>query len=355
MRKIVDKIPLLLCCCMLSGKDVGFVFSTVSFLVAVSVTSLCQYCQKGRISFFAEAAYIAACFVFSELVYFLPLIIYDILFEKRYYFCIAAGIAFLSAAINRELVNIPFFLVCTVIGVVLWKKTSSLEELEKKYISSRDSFAEVNMLLSEKNRHLHERQDYEIRLATLKERNRIAREIHDNVGHLLSRSILQVGALQITAKEDFQKDNLQSLSETLNNAMNSVRKSVHDLHDESVDLKQAVDDAVKPLREKGLGVNTDYSVTEEIPNKIKLCFISIIKEGISNIVKHSTADNASIIIREHPAFYQLMIEDNGSCCEKISDGGIGLSNMRDRVEDLGGIITFNSSKNGFKIFISIKK
>jgi signal transduction histidine kinase len=41
-----------------------------------------------------------------------------------------------------------------------------------------------------------EKQDYEIYLATLRERNRIAREIHDNVGHMLSRSILQIGALK---------------------------------------------------------------------------------------------------------------------------------------------------------------
>jgi len=54
------------------------------------------------------------------------------------------------------------------------------------------------MLLRQKNRELIEKQDYEIRLATLNERGRIAREIHDHVGHLLSRSILQIGALMVT-------------------------------------------------------------------------------------------------------------------------------------------------------------
>ena len=47
-----------------------------------------------------------------------------------------------------------------------------------------------------------EKQDYEIYLATLRERNRIAREIHDNVGHMLSRSILQMGALITIHKEE---------------------------------------------------------------------------------------------------------------------------------------------------------
>ena len=46
-------------------------------------------------------------------------------------------------------------------------------------------------MLTQKNKDLLEKQDYEIHVATLKERNRIAREIHDNVGHMLSRSLLQ--------------------------------------------------------------------------------------------------------------------------------------------------------------------
>lgn len=355
MRKIIDKIPLLLLCCLLSGEASGMIPETVSFLAAVSVSSLCQYCGKGRFTFFAEITYVAACFLMPELLCYAPLIIYDVLYEKRYYLCVAAGAAFIYSAVYRAADYIPYLVVCTLIAAVLWLRTSSLEDVEQKYITSRDSSAELNILLADKNRNLREQQDNEIHLATLKERNRIAREIHDNVGHLLSRSILQVGALQITASDGFQKESLVSLSETLNEAMSSVRSSVHNLHDESVDLKQSVSESVKSLSEKGIDVHLDLSISESVPNNIKYCFISIVKEGISNILKHSTADSVSVIIREHPAFYQLMIEDNGKCTGTVSGGGIGLSNMRDRIEDLGGIITVNHGENGFRIFISVKK
>ena len=63
----------------------------------------------------------------------------------------------------------------------------------------RDDSTEKNLLLEEKNHMLVEKQNYEIYTATLKERNRIAREIHDNVGHLLSRSILITGAAKAVA------------------------------------------------------------------------------------------------------------------------------------------------------------
>ena len=59
---------------------------------------------------------------------------------------------------------------------------------------TRDDSRERDLLLSQKNKALLEKQDYEIYNATLKERNRIAREIHDNVGHVLSKFILMLGA-----------------------------------------------------------------------------------------------------------------------------------------------------------------
>ena len=56
--------------------------------------------------------------------------------------------------------------------------------------------------MEQKNKELLEKQDYEIQVATLNERNRIAREIHDSVGHLLSRSILQLGALKAVHRQE---------------------------------------------------------------------------------------------------------------------------------------------------------
>ena len=69
-------------------------------------------------------------------------------------------------------------------------------------------------------------------MATLKERNRIAREIHDNVGHMLSRAILQMGALSTVYEEEPLHGQLLKVNDTLNLAMNNIRESVHDLHDD---------------------------------------------------------------------------------------------------------------------------
>ncbi len=149
-----------------------------------------------------------------------------------------------------------------------------------------------------KNKNLMEKQDYEIYLATLRERNRIAREIHDNVGHMLSRSILQMGALITIHKEEPLHGQLAGVGETLNQAMNSIRESVHDLHDESIDLRQSIAEATREMKEH-YQLTVDYDMSPEIPRNVKYCFITAVKEAMSNIAKHSDADKISVILREH--------------------------------------------------------
>ena len=94
-------------------------------------------------------------------------------------------------------------------------------------------------------------------------------------------------------------------------------------------------------------------MSRELPREVKYSFISITKEALSNIIKHSNATHVTIIMREHPALYQLLIEDNGTALSP-SGTGIGLVNMKDRIQSLKGNIQIQTDK-GFKIFITIPK
>lgn len=82
-----------------------------------------------------------------------------------------------------------------------------------------------------------------------------------------------------------------------------------------------------------------YDMSRQIPREVKYSLISITKEGLSNVMRHSNADSVNILLREHPALYQLCIEDNGTPGNGIPDiqteadinkegntsGGMGLS------------------------------
>ena len=215
---------------------------------------------------------------------------------------------------------------------------------------------ETELILKEKNRHLLESQNDQIYIATLKERNRIAREIHDNVGHMLSRSILQVGALLAICKDDTLKPHLNTLKETLDTAMTSIRNSVHDLHDESIDLQHSLCNLTENFA--FCPVHLDCEISKHLPKEIKYCFLTIVKEALNNTMKHSNASKITIKVKEHPAFYQLLVEDNGTIGadkKPLADSsGMGLLNMKERVHSLNGIIHIRT-EDGFRIFVSVPK
>lgn len=338
-------------CCTICGRSAGDI---AALLTAVTFSSVCQYTGKSGISHVLELIYAVLCFSDPVFIPALPVIMYDISGDKRIIPAVISAGAVCSVAMSGSTHNAVTVLIFCAAACIMQYRTSSYELLYDSYIKTVDTSAEVNRLLKENNIKLIENQNYEIRLATLNERNRIAREIHDNVGHLLSRSILQVQAMKLIDDDELRSKGLDSLGESLGSAMTSIRQSVHDLHDNSIDLKISLREAIDPLKEKGINVDFECHYTD-VPNNVKICVIGVVKEAVSNIIRHSSADHAEIFFREHPAFYQLIVNDNGKCPEKNGSGGIGLSNMRTRVEELGGIINISSGKKGFRIFISVQK
>ena len=173
------------------------------------------------------------------------------------------------------------------------------------------------------------------------------------MGHILSRTLLQTGALcAICPKEqEAVKSGLEYLKENLNTAMESIRKSVHGIRDESLDMPLELEKITSGIKER-FKTEIVYDINGEMPPKIKLGFIAILKEAVSNISRHSSGNRVQIILREHPALYQLIVYDNGS--GKPQGGGMGLDDMRQRAEDLGGNFSV-SVNNGFTVFVSVKK
>ena len=204
--------------------------------------------------------------------------------------------------------------------------------------------------------------DYEVRLATLAERARIAREIHDNVGHLLTRSVLQVEALQVVHAEDEQvRADLAQVGATLHEAMDTVRKSVHDLHDDAFDLRSRLESVVGACGLPGARLSFD---ARDVPVPVAYCFVALVREALSNVVRHSDAARADVSVVEYPAFYQLVVQDNGSAGEvatmaavpAVEGSGLGLKSMEERVAALGGRLRAEyRAGRGFRVFVIVPK
>lgn len=353
MRYFQD-IGLLMALCLLSllftPADASFV---LSLLFTISFFCSCYAADSHLVPALLGIAYAAGACLFQPLFFFFPAAVYVLLYVHPWLPLACAGGLYVWHFQTAEEPGGFFFfgIFGLILAFALQRNTSFFEKLVRESMKMQDDSREHSLLLAERNKTLLANQDYEIYTATLKERNRIAREIHDNVGHILSRSILIVGALRAVSKEEAVRPMLENLDISLNSAMNSIRNSVHDLHDESVDLEESIRGLLRDFT--FCSASLQYDMGREVPREVKYCFISITKEALSNVIRHSNAQCVQILMREHPALYQLCIQDNGTNIIR-KESGIGLKNMLERVQSLKGNIQI-TTLNGFRIFITLPK
>ena len=352
MTKLIDKLIILIFCVAFYMQNVNNIYFVVPFFIAIIISSLNSYFDNEKFKIVAFLVYTIICMNDSHFIFFIPLLAYDILISHNELIALYFVLQIFSNLPKTSiLINISIFMFI-VVTYLLKYRTTTLEKTKSEFIKLRDSTKELSSSLENKNKELLDKQEYEINLATLNERNRIAREIHDNVGHLLSSSILQIGALLATTKDKNTEANLTTLKDTLSVGMDSIRNNIHNLHDESIDLYSQISSLVNSFT--FCNITLDYDIKSNMTVKLKYCFISVIKEALSNIIKHSNATKVNITLREHPAIFQLYIQDNGDKRQAQPDNGIGLNNIVDRITGLNGNINIDY-KNGFRIFISVPK
>lgn len=355
MNKIIDKTAILIICVILSaicGVSVNII--VLSLLISIIESSFFQCTDNDKNAIAIQLGYMLLCLVNWKFCFTFSINLYDIMQRKNKYLKIIFIIPVIYCLYQCNVREMGTIFSCLLISIILSLRSFDLKQAQEKLILQRDSSEENKILLRERNKYLMDKHDYEINLAILTERSRIAREIHDNVGHMLSRVILQMGAVKIINTDENIKPQLEDINNSINTAMTSIRESVHNLHDESVQLENAIKEIIKSL-ENNYSVKLDISVSEATPKEIKFFFISIVKESVSNIIKHSNGNRVTILIREHPGFYQVVINDNGINNNKIHEGGMGLENMKYRTEKLNGIFKYYIEKDGFKVFVSIPK
>lgn len=329
--------------------DALFVTAFLCSIIYIALNE--NFCRRGFSELLA-AVWTVVSFCCPGFLYFFPVVFYTLLWQN-----FSAGIALMliSGLYLWKFGSISLFLFLIpgcAIALLLRRKTALCCSLDSQYRKTQDDGKEATLLLKEKNQALLKNQDHEIYTATLKERNRIAREIHDHVGHMLSCSILLTGAMKTVNTDSALAQSLGQLETTLHTAMDNIRQSVHDLHDDSINLQETLERLA--ASHTACPVSLEYDMGYDVPANVKYCLIAVVKEGLHNIARHSDADSAWIVLREHPALYQLSIRDNGTPKEQPPKPGLGLENMRERIEILGGTLQIYTDK-GFQIFATLPK
>lgn len=365
--------------------------AVVFIFVAVIASALASYLDRPPLQSGIALLFVGLCLPYPPLCVFLPLIVLDLYGSPWPWLAAVPAIPLVSHADRLGLSTVLGLALLILLAGYLHRRSASLASLHRHAHELRDAAQESALREASQRETLQEKQDAEIRLATLRERNRIAREIHDHVGHQLASAILQLGALMAVCRDAAFKPALDQLKTTLSDSMEQIRSSVHDLHDQSVDLEAEVRRLASGFQFCPLRLDYDISGQPEAP--VRFALLAIIQEGLANIIRHSGASEAQLTLREHPGFYQLVLRDNGgrghlptaaagtrmpetagssgSSGSSSSSGspgpsgvglslprsggaGMGLRNIEERVAGLGGQVRF-SRERGFTIFVTIPR
>lgn len=249
--------------------------------------------------------------------------------------------------------NLPIFL-AGLVFIVVFTQVAVGEEKARK---------EVERLLAELQDTNQRLREYSLKaeeLAVVKERNRLAREIHDGLGHYLTTVNMQIQAAMatITKKPDRSRELLLKASALSQEALADVRDSVATLRapmDENLPLGVIIKNVVKSC--ECLGIETNFLLLGDerpVSPAVRFALFRTIQESVSNVQKHAHASNIWVTLDFRQSQKILLtVKDDGIGSENV-DGGFGLLGMRERARLVNGDLQVNTSPGeGFVIQLTV--
>jgi signal transduction histidine kinase len=358
----LSKALVLIYCIYTYISGIGGNYSVLVLLVLVYISiNLFQYVMIGKrirkmlilcsaLILIASTSYLNSTFILI-----LPLNIYEIFYEYEKH--IPVGLSLAAILISCVLVNvklIPLYLLISAFSYIIYKISFMAYGRIKKLNCEIDRLRNQNQKL---NKDLGRDVEFKTQLrylTQLEERNKIAQEIHDNIGHTLAGSLMQLEAakLLIDNSSDMAKQIVQNTIDVLRNGMENVRATLIN---------------IKPPAQQ-MGINRiklllhEFSARNNIKNTlvykgdIDLIGYSEWKviyenatEALTNILKYSRATTVAIHIEVLNKLIKCEIKDNGIGTFSIKKG-LGLKGIEERCEELGGKVILDGSE-GFSIIV----
>jgi signal transduction histidine kinase len=244
-------------------------------------------------------------------------------------------------------------LLCGMIFVILFSQIVLSEQ------NIRSEVERLNIELSAANNKLHEYAVKVEELATVQERNRLARDIHDGLGHYLTALDMQIKAAQAVLDQDRPRamDALIKAQTLAEGALSDVRQSVAALRGDptlSQPLPEAIDSLLSECRAEGLVA--ELKTTGEyrlLASQADLTLYRVAQEAFTNVRKHALASRVDVTLLYETTRVCLTVCDNGIGTEQ-PEGGFGLFGLRERVKLLQGNMTIRTApQQGFCIEVEL--
>ncbi|MFF2481339.1 sensor histidine kinase [Paenibacillus sp. NPDC058071] len=278
--------------------------------------------------------------------------VYDYMIKRSYWGLIVAGavIVFFSIGEYEAVHSLALIVLC---GILAFTQQSSHKE-QQQLMNSLDNERRLRYELEQTKLKLLRSSKEIASITEVKERNRIARDIHDSVGHSIAGILIQLqAAYKLHAKDESKSMEMVSKSIVrLSGSIELLRDTVHNIKPrENIGIeyvKNIVDNfSFCPVQ---LKLNGDFNA---IPVNHLEVLIANLKESLTNASRYSAATGMDIAIDINERYSRLYVKDNGVGCAVMKEG-LGLSGMKERVRNLGGTVSILSD-NGFLIVCVIPR
>lgn len=234
---------------------------------------------------------------------------------------------------------------------VFFNYSRMLSEERDKLDRLNSELVNANNLLEEKNKKIKE-------LAIFEERNRIAREIHDSVGHNLTGLVMNLDFLEKLAASDPSKTlaQLSKSREIAKDCLTEIRRSVKALKPaalENLTLLNSLNELIESSKDKfhidiRLKIHGEAYFTRP---EFNIALYRAVQEAVTNAVKHGKVTYIGIDISFGTTEFSVFIKDNGEGTKEVKMG-TGLTGMTERLKEFGGRVAFYT-KDGFMINITV--
>ena len=229
-----------------------------------------------------------------------------------------------------------------------------------------------NVRIRRLNEQLHDAneqlRDYTLkleRMTEIRERNRLAREIHDTLGHTLTGIIMgaDAGLALFEAAPDEAKKRIEAVAQSARDGLNDVRRSIKALRPDALEkagLAEALETMIRNFQE-----STSAQVRyEQLAGPLVFAqdeedtLYRVIQEGMTNAVRHGHALEISIRLTRRDDLLTVDIRDDGLGCGQV-EAGFGLRHMKERLDLLGGSLTWGNreeleeGRRGFYLLVSL--
>lgn len=194
-------------------------------------------------------------------------------------------------------------------------------------------------------------------MAVIKERNRMAGEIHDTVGHQLTTAMVQLEATMLIFDKDPSKvpERLKVIKEQVKHALQELRASVRELGDERyLRLEDKLEELTNQvLRTTGIVVKTTYKGVEDIPTNYRKTVFLVVMESITNAIKHGRCASIELGVACREGAIEVLIKNDGIVPDAVEEG-FGLKSMKENVTTLDGTLNYGKEERCFKVRVAFE-